>query len=328
MHEGVGDVESFFLWSVPSANSLVLAAPDLNEPHFAQALLYVIRASNHSIKKGSSPPSSPAMVYYSSTSFICSGLNCFGAAGKALVHGESRGSKFENHAEACIYMGPATNSDSSAHCTVLTKNEYKDVDCGCVTIDEKAVLERTRRDHPGTQPYNQVGGGKTVDLGKPTSIFDLTGMSYTTDSLPHVVPVVWVRGGLLPMELIVVLLWHGGSRPGDMSAWVHEFGVNKVVPIPIDLKQGGQEHNLLRTPVKLAILELIKLQQTIGVFMSAECSPYSALRTIQPGPPVLFDLEHPDGKPDEDGELSPECIVTLSTARVHRRTQHSDVTFS
>ena len=80
VHEGVGDIESFFLWSVPSANSLLLAAPDLGEPHFAQALLFVIHASNHSIKKGSSPPSSPAMVYYSSTSFIGSGLHCTGPA--------------------------------------------------------------------------------------------------------------------------------------------------------------------------------------------------------------------------------------------------------
>ena len=30
VHEGVGDAESFFLWGVPSANSLLLAAPDLS----------------------------------------------------------------------------------------------------------------------------------------------------------------------------------------------------------------------------------------------------------------------------------------------------------
>jgi len=127
-------------------------------------------------------------------------------------------------------------------------------------------------------------------------MFDLTGMIYTTEQLPLIDPIVWVRGQALPTELLVVLLWHGESRAGDMAAWVHELGVHKVVPIPIDLKQGGQEHNLLRKPIKLAVLELIKLKQTIGVFMSAECSPYSALRTIQPGPPGLFDLEHPYGR--------------------------------
>jgi len=168
VHEGMGDAESFFLWGVPSANALLLAAQDLGEPHFAQALLYVIHASNLSIKKGSSPPSSPAMIYHNSTSYIGSGLHCFGAACKALVHGESRDSKFEPHAEPCVYMGPPTNSDSSAHCTVLTKNEYKDIECGCMTLDESVVMERIRRDHPGTQPYNQVvGGRRSISASRP-----------------------------------------------------------------------------------------------------------------------------------------------------------------
>lgn len=69
VHEGMGDAESFFLWGVPSANALLLAAPDLGEPHFAQALLYAIHASNHSTKKGSSPLASPAMIYHNSTSY-------------------------------------------------------------------------------------------------------------------------------------------------------------------------------------------------------------------------------------------------------------------
>ena len=42
VHEGVGDVENFFLHQVPSANALLSAAPDLGENHFAQAMCYVI----------------------------------------------------------------------------------------------------------------------------------------------------------------------------------------------------------------------------------------------------------------------------------------------
>lgn len=85
----MGLVENFFLWGVPSANALLLAALDLGEPHSPQALLYVIHAANHSIRADSSPLASPAMVYYSSTSCIGSGLHIFGAACKALVHGEA-----------------------------------------------------------------------------------------------------------------------------------------------------------------------------------------------------------------------------------------------
>ena len=51
-------------------------------------------------------------------------------------------------------------------------------------------------------------------------MFDLTGMIYTTEQLPLIDPIVWVRGQALPTELLVVLLWHGESRAGDIAAWV------------------------------------------------------------------------------------------------------------
>jgi len=185
VHEGVGDVENYFLHRVPSANALIIAAPDLDESHFAQALFYVIDASNHSVTSGSVPPKSPSMIYHSLDKFNPSGLQVFGSAAMAFVHGEARGSKFNEHAVPCIYMGPAINSDSRAHCCVFLKREYKDVDLGCINVTERVVLERTHRGHPSTQPYNQVAAEEAVDLGKPASIFDLSGMDYTDDELPH-----------------------------------------------------------------------------------------------------------------------------------------------
>ena len=47
-----------------------------------------------------------------------------------------------------------------------------------------------------------------------------------------------------------------------MSSWVFELGATKVVPLPIDLKIGGQEHNLERRSVKHAILEVFELENT------------------------------------------------------------------
>ena len=71
VHEGVGDVENFFLHYVPSANALISAAPDLGENHFAQALLYIIDVKNHSVSAvlTTTDPKSPTMVYHSLGSF-------------------------------------------------------------------------------------------------------------------------------------------------------------------------------------------------------------------------------------------------------------------
>ena len=315
VHEGVGDAEVYFLHAVPSANAALAAAPDLGENHFTQALRYVVEARNYSVTANSNPPKSPAMIYFGLDKFESSGLLVFGAAAQALVHGEARATKFDLHAQPCVYVGPAINSDSRAHCAVWHKKEYKDVDLGCVNVQEDTVIELTRRGHPATQPYNQVGGAKTVDIGMPTSIFDLTGMEYTDANLPEIKPIVWVRGMRVPQENRVLLLWHGELRKGDMASWVWELGANKVVPIPIDVKIGGQEHNLLRGPIKKEVLELFKDERTKGGFVQPECGKFSAARYKQPGPPVLFDLDNPDGIFDEDGELPIEATMALNDVR-------------
>ena len=315
VHEGVGNVENFFLVSVPSANALLLAAPDLGENHFLQALRYITCCKNHSVTSNSNPAKSPAMVYYGTEQYLNAGLFVFGSSAMALVHGEARDSKFDEHARPCVYVGPAGNSDSPAHCAVFYDKRYLDVDCGCITVDEHVVLERTQRDHPATQPYNQVGGGKTVDVGMPTSLFDLSGFKYKEEELPRVQPIIWVRGAPMPTEYVVLLLWHGTLRAGDMASWAYELGANNVVPIPIDLKVGGQEHNLARKPIKDAILVAFGKVNALGAFLQPECSPFSAARFKQPGPPMLFNIDHVDGIPDEFGEVPEEAMIALNTVR-------------
>ena len=113
VHEGVGDVENLFLHQVPSANSQLAATPHLGENHFSQSFKHAILAKSHCVLGSSSPPVSAAMLYYNCSDYIGSGLLVFGAEAKALVHGEARGSKFEDHAEPCVYVGPPVNSDST-----------------------------------------------------------------------------------------------------------------------------------------------------------------------------------------------------------------------
>ena len=285
VHEGVGDVENFFLHQVPSANALLSAAPDLGENHFAQAMCYVIDAKNYSVSvlltSDSSDPKSPAMIFYSFNTFVSSGLHVFGSAAKALVHGEARDSKFDDHAKPCVYVGPPINSDSRAHCAVWFKREYKDVAIGCVVINEDVVLERTRRDHVSTQPYNQVAALHVVDLGAPTSIFELSGMDYSEAELPYFDSIVWVRSMDMPVIDFALLLWHGDRRAGDMTSWMLELSNKLIMPIPIDLVIGGQEHNLTRGPIKSAVLHMGKSMHCRSFFMQCTCSPFSASRFEQ-----------------------------------------------
>ena len=195
-------------------------------------------------------------------------------------------------------------------------------------MNENVVIERTRREHPSTQPYNQVAGAKTVDLGKPTSILDLTGMEYSEDALPLCAPIVWVRSMDLPQVNFVLLLWAGESRPGDMASWLHEFSGKTVAPYPIDIHIGGQEHNLQRKPIKDAILAMHESKHCLASFLQPECKPFSASRFRQPGPPVLFDLNNVDGIADEDGELPFEVMQALNDVRfcamLFRQTANTD----
>ena len=108
------------------------------------------------------------MVYFSTKEYLSSGLLAFAAEAMALVHGEARDTKFDDHAKPCIYVGPPIDSDSSAHCAVFLDKRYMDVDLGCISVNETKIIECTRRDHSSTQPYNQVAmANKTVDIGKP-----------------------------------------------------------------------------------------------------------------------------------------------------------------
>ena len=75
-------------------------------------------------------------------------LFTYGSACKTLIHGEVRGSKFDDAAVAAVYTGVAHNSDSYLYCSVWNGDNYIDVDVGCTDVNERKVIERTLRTHP------------------------------------------------------------------------------------------------------------------------------------------------------------------------------------
>ena len=59
------------------------------------------------------------MRYYGKKEWIANPLFVYGASCKALVHPEKRGDHWELHAEPAVYTGPALNSNSPIHCSVV-----------------------------------------------------------------------------------------------------------------------------------------------------------------------------------------------------------------
>ena len=313
MHEGVGNAEAYFLHAVPSANAALAAAPDLGENHFSQAFKYVVEARNYSVTANSNPPKSPAMLYYGLDKFESAGLLVFGAAAQALVHGEARATKFDLHAEPCVYVGPPINSDSRAHCAVWHKREYKDVDLGCINVHEETVLELTRRGHPATQPG--VGG---EDRGRRHADFDLRPVGHGVHrgeparDQAHRLGARHDRAAGPPRAAALARRGAQG-RHGfvDMGAGRKQGGA-----LP-DRRQGrrARAQPSARADQKKEVLELFNDEYTVGGFAQPTCGKFSAARYKQPGPPVLFDLDSPDGILDEDGELPMEVAMALNDVR-------------
>jgi len=227
-------------------------------------------------------------------------LSIFGSPAKALIHPEQRGySNFEKHAKPCVYMGPPHNSNSWSHAAVWEGKYYYDVDIGCTSVDERVVMERSKRNHPCHQPFGQQEktiANVKVDVVQPVD--DLMDKTTLDAAPPASTPFVWTLGCVLPDDEFVLGLYGGPSRPGDVGSWMMETGKakgSKVWFLNIDVKVGGQEHNTQLLHIREGVLELAKLPACVGILHADPCDPFTAVRYNQPGPPVLFDIDNPDG---------------------------------
>merc|ERR1711965_758105 len=139
VHEGVHKAEVTMMHGVPAANALLMAAPDLGAAHFVSAFRTALVAMDHAPNGEEAEPTSNVMRYRKRKDWVANPLLVYGSACKALVHLEARDDKYQHHAFAAVYTGPAFNSQSPIHCSVWDDG-YTDVDVGCVNIDERVVL--------------------------------------------------------------------------------------------------------------------------------------------------------------------------------------------
>ena len=161
VHEGVGDPEVAFSHLVPTANAMLLASADFDETHAYSAIKMGIAVHNNNAQPINGEPLEKArtvlMRYLNVTNWLASPLYVYAAPAKAFVHPEFRKSKYDEKAIACVYAGPEHFSDSGLHASVWDGTRYRDVDVGCLIIDERNVIARTAKDHPSHQPFGQHG---------------------------------------------------------------------------------------------------------------------------------------------------------------------------
>ena len=294
VHETVGDCENTFMHQVPSANALLMAAPDLGEAHFFSAFKTAIAATDTAATVGSDPVTSPLMRYLQTTEWRPSPLMGYGAAGKALIHPEARDSKYELHATPVCYCGPAHLSSSIVHAAVWDGTRYYDVDVGCLNVCEDEVIDRTRRNHPSHQPFNQP---ENADV-KPHE--RAVASAATLEEDPYHEQRIWTPGSTVTYKSFSLGIAHGAARAGDVASWLWHM-TKSHVHIRIDLKCGGYAHDLMDPRVISELKSCANHAACRGVFLGIPCAPWSAARfaPMDGGktPVPYFTLSHPTGVP-------------------------------
>ena len=326
VHEGVGAAENIFQHVVPSANALLMAAPDLGEAHFYTAFRTALAGRNYVPLPAQEGDQliSPVMKFFGKTEWIPNPLLVYGSACKILVHPEARKSKFDAHGQAGVYTGPALRSHSPLHCSVW-RGEYVDVDLGCINIDEREVLSRTKRDHPSHQPYNQQGATAPVKpaLGEwynpSTSPHPIDAAAahakhqerMDLESLPHQEGEPWHAGATPLSTEYSIGICSGRSRPGDIASWMSHLRPQHT-HIRIDEIVGGYEHLIQRPHVLKALVELASRPLCVAVVLQLPCGPWSVVKfAAGDGPSPIFTTDAPDGVLNDDGSVVASAAAAL-----------------
>ena len=315
VHEGVGEAEVTFMHDVPAAMALLTAAPDLGEGHVFSAMLTVQLGSNHSISGNHSPPSTAWMRFSGEEKRVQPLVHVYGSACKVLVHPEKRESKYDLHALPSVYTGPAHHSDSPSHCSVWDGRIYKDVEYGLLAIDESVVISRTLRTHPSHQPFNQQQITTAHAVG---DMLDLSSDDRTETVPPRFKGQPWIPGEPDPFLPFIIGVCGGHGREGDVMTWVHHHSNGKLLYINVDIRYGGLGNDITDAQVREALIALAGVELCTGVFSQTDCSAWSALKFNQPGPPPLFDTDHPDGI-TKDESLPTETELALDLVALNVR---------
>ena len=303
VHQGVGIAEVSFRTDVPVAMACLLQSPDLGEQHTHMAMLYAETAHNLSVITTNKKGLTPYAVFHGIKHLHGNPLHVFGSACKSLIDPDVRPSKYELAAKPAIYTGPPLHSDAIfSHGSTWTGSEYRDVHLGSIFIDESKPLARMKRDHPSHQPFGQGGDAKLAAGGKG-GVHDLE----KDVTLPVTLSIKRLPSDT-PSQPTWLVWYAGSSRDGDVTAWVSELGEGKIACWPYDVKIGGYEHHTGRASVQSTAIDQIKHSLVKGLMLSPPCGPWSPLKNIRPGPPVLFSKTHPDGIPNDDGTI-PQAVL-------------------
>ena len=315
VHEFVGDCENVFMISVPVACGLLMGSPDLGESHFASAFMTAVAAVDYSVITGLGAEDTPVscnMVYFEKTEWLRSPLYAYGSAAKAFIH--ERDTKFDLHSRPCVYAGPAHLSNSPIHCSVWDGDRYLDVDVGCINVDDRVVIARTERTHPSHQPFNQTGVYKEIEVNTEqwydplSSRHPMDAASDDAGSVCSVLPIyagdVWVAGCAAPECEFSFGIGSGVARDGDLASFLFVMSGQQHVHFRIDPVIGGYEHRIERAHVSNALIALSAHSRCRGGVVSLPCGPWSYSKFNDDGGPTpIFDIDSPDGKVDEKGEV-------------------------
>jgi len=305
-HQGVSKVEVSFSKDVPSSMALLRGAPDLGESHFHMAFRYTEIGSLYTTfgKNGKSAAQVLFNLDHAPPNPIS---HAFGSAGKRVVHPEIRESKFDEKDAPCVYMGPPLDStEYVTHCSVYNGMDYADELTASLTIDERAVLQRTMRNHPCHQPFgHNTQATALADADAKPGEYDLA----TDEALPHVSWPVWTALDAPPEVPFSVGLGSGEERPGDIASWCNQLSDAGHQHIRVDLKVGGYEHDLRRADIRESLQELASHANCAFVHSAVECGPWSPLRFAPGKPDPIFTTQFPDGIIDPDTHAVHEDAV-------------------
>ena len=301
IHEGVGEVEITFLHDVPSAVAMLRQAAR-PESHFYTSFLHAEKAGNRVVDPVTGQ--SRDMIYYGRTADCLTSMIAYGSPCKTLVHPEIRVSKFDDHAVPGWYAGPSREDESEQRCWIWigqgATGKYATCDIGCSRFDERQVLARCDRNHPTLQPH-------ALDQTVKAPVPDFSRW-HDNANQSRASTYVWTYAGVQPDQEYVLYLCGGHSREGDVESHIHDITNGRVMTVVIDPARGGYQHCIELEPVLAGIQLLIQNELCVAMIHTRPCSPWSGLRCLRPGPPMLFDLDNLYGIKDANGMYSQTTV--------------------
>ena len=116
---------------------------------------------------------------------------------------------------------------------------------------------------------------------------------------------------------------------GAFPAALHAAGGDQVATIAVDTKVGDYAHDITRENVTEQLVKLASDPRCIDVLTSFPFKTWSTARFNQPGPPLLRDIEQPEGILNNEGNppsavLRPNAIITNGTRILRAAHAHGD----